>query len=291
MYTQQQSILGAITNDELDKHAIIKPPEIPYVDTRYTRLVIDSMNRNTDIYANPNDYYFVFDDDVNDVVSAKLVSIDIPFSTYTINMHFNTLWVTVGAGAETAVSLTQGLYEKTALATMMQNSLNSAFPSASFTVTYDSLLDKYRFSANTSFSLNFKGKSNSLDPLLGFAKKLYTSTGNAITAPFRCNLNYNNYIIMCIDQFDNNKSNAKPLNKSFAVFSKDYNLSVGDEPNIIKKFSPPLARLAKLHLTFYDRFGNLYDFQNMDHRIELLLQSFKQRGKYNNIFGTDRKQN
>lgn len=287
MYTQ--NILGSITSDELDKHAIIKPPEMPFVDTRYTRLVIDSMNRDTNTYPNPNDYYFVFDDDVNDVVSAKLVSIDIPFSTYTINMHFNTLWVSVNNGAETSVALTQGLYEKAALASMMQTQLVSAFPSASFTVTYDTLLDKFQFSANTSFSFNFKGKQNSLDPLLGFAKKLYTSSGNTLTAPFRCNLNYNNYIIMCIDQFDNNKSNAKPLNKSFAVFSKDYNLSVGDEPNIMKKFSPPMARLAKLHLTFFDRFGNLYDFQNMDHRIEILLQSYKQRGKYNNIFGTEKK--
>lgn len=287
MYTQH-SILGTITVDELDRHAIIKPPETPYVDTRYTRLVIDSMNRDTSLYPNPNDYNFVFDDDINDVVSAKLVSIDIPFSTYTINMHFNTLWITVGGGAETAVALTQGLYDKTGLATMLQNALVMTFPSASFTVTYNTLLDKYTFSSNTTFTLNFKGKSNSLDPLLGFAKKLYSSISNSIIAPFRCNFNYNSYIIMCIDQFDNNKSNSKPLNKSFAVFSKDYNLSVGDEPNIIKKFSPPLARLAKLHLTFYDRFGNLYDFQNMDHRIELLMQSFKQRGKYNNIFGTDK---
>lgn len=288
MYTQQ-SILSTITADELDRHAIIKPPEVPFVDTRYTRLVIDSMNRDTSLYPNPNDYYFVFDDDINDVVSAKLVSIDIQFSTYTINMHFNTLWVTVGAGSETAVALTQGIYDETGLATMLQNALVTAFPSAGFTVNYGSRLDKYTFSANTSFSMNFKGKSNSIDQLLGFAKKIYSSSGDSIIAPFRCNFGYNNYIIMCIDQFDNNKSNSKPLNKSFAVFSKDYNLSVGDEPNIIKKFSPPLARLAKLHLTFFDRFGNLYDFQNMDHRIELLMQSFKQRGKYNNIFGTDKK--
>lgn len=289
MYTQQQNILDVLTPEELDKHAIIKPPgnfEFVDNDKKYTRLVVDSTFRDQTQYPNPNDYYFVFDDDINDVASAHLISIDLPFSTYTINMHFNTLWIQVGAGAEVAVALNQGNYTVSSLASMMQTKLNAAGLGTTFTVTYDSTLDKFKFAATSSFSINFANKTNALHYLLGFKPQNYTSTGNEVTAPYRCNLNFNNYVVMCIDSFDNNKSNAKPLNKSFAIISPNYsNLNLGDEPKITKNFNPPLARLAKIHITFYDKYGNAYDFQNMDHRFELLFHSFKQKRKYQNIFG------
>ena len=289
MYTQQPNILDILTSEEFEKHAIIQPPgATDFIDNdkKYTRVVIDSMYRDTSQYPNPNDYYLVFDDDINDVASAKLLSMEIPLSTYLINMHFNTLWVTVGTGAERTVVLTQGDFSASDLATMMQGCLNTAALGATFTVSYNTAMDKYSFTANAAFSLNFSGKSNSLEPLLGFKKAVYASTNNSITAPYRCNFNYNDYVVMCIDQFDNNKSNTKPLNKSFAIIGKSYNnLNISDKPEIQKNFNPPLARLAKIHMTFYDRYGNPYDFQNMDHRFEMLFHSFKQRRKYHNIFG------
>lgn len=285
----QHNILDVLTPEEFEKHAIIKPPgsfEFVDNDKKYTRLVVDSTFRDQTQYPNPNDYYFVFDDDINDVASARLISIDLPFSTYTINMYFNTLWVKIGAGNEVAVALDQGNYNASALATMIQTKLNNASLGVTFTITYNSTLDKFTFAGTGAFALNFAGKTNGLHYLLGFKPINYTSAANQITAPYRCNLNYNNYIVMCIDSFDNNKSNNKPLNKSFAVITPNYSgLSLGDEPNITKNFNPPLARLAKIHITFFDKYGNPYDFQNMDHRFELLFHSFKQRRKYQNIFG------
>lgn len=285
----QHNILDVLTPEEFEKHAIIKPPgsfEFVDNDKKYTRLVVDSTFRDQTQYPNPNDYYFVFDDDINDVASARLISIDLPFSTYTINMYFNTLWVKIGAGNEVTVALDQGNYNASALATMIQTKLNNASLGVTFTITYNSTLDKFTFAGTGAFALNFAGKTNGLHYLLGFKPTNYTSTANQIIAPYRCNLNYNNYIVMCIDSFDNNKSNNKPLNKSFAVITPNYSgLSLGDEPNITKNFNPPLARLAKIHITFFDKYGNPYDFQNMDHRFELLFHSFKQRRKYQNIFG------
>lgn len=292
MYThhqQQHNILDVLTPEEFDKHAIIKPPgsfEFVDNDKKYTRLVVDSTFRDQSLYPNPNDYYFAFDDDINDVASAKLVSIDVPLSTYTTNLHFNTLWVVVGAGNEVAVSLDHGKYTAESLATMIQNKLNSAGIGATFTVTFSTILEKFTFSASLPFTFNFAQKTNSLHSLLGFKPQNYTSTNNLIEAPFKCNLEFNNYIVMCIDGFDNNKSNSKPLNKSFAVISKNYaNLNISDVPDITKGFNPPLSRLAKIHISFFDKYGNPYDFQNMDHRMEILFHSFKQRRKYQNIFG------
>lgn len=296
MYTQQ-NIFDVMTPEEFEKHAIIKPPESSaFVDNdkRYTRLVVDSMFRDKEQYPNPNNYYFVFDDDINDVCSAKLISIDIPFSSYIINQHFNTLYVKINDGNEMSIQLTQGNYTASQLATMLEEKLLEAFqnvnPNYTFTVTYNTSLDSFTFTSSISFMFIFEKKVNSLEALLGFRKQNYSSVNNVLQAPYRCNLEFNNYIVMCIDSFDNNKSNAKPLNKSFAVITKKYrNLNIADDPSIVKNFNPPMARLPRIHISFFDRYGNPYDFQNMDHRFELLFQSFKQLRKYQNIFGVKNK--
>ena len=58
---------------------------------------------------------------------------------------------------------------------------------------------------------------------------------------------------------------------------------VGNNPNnrVIKKtFNPPQARLTRIRLTFYDVYGNLYDFQNQDHGIEFNIELFKMQRRY-----------
>jgi hypothetical protein len=108
---------------------------------------------------------------------------------------------------------------------------------------------------------------------------------NVIQSPYRKNFDYNKYIYLVIDQFDLNKGNAKPINKSYAALTKQYTqLSINDKPKIVKYFSPTIPRLSKLSISFYDRYGNKYDFQNQDHRLEFLFTSFKQKSKYQNIF-------
>jgi hypothetical protein len=113
----------------------------------------------------------------------------------------------------------------------------------------------------------------------------YYSTLNALTLPNKVNLKYFNYIVMYIDQFDLNKSSSSILNKSFAVIV-DTTLSqnILDDPEIVKKFSPPLTRLAKLSIRFYDRDGNIYDFNGVDHWFELQFVSYKQKRKYFDIY-------
>lgn len=291
---KNHEILGAITQEELDKHAIIQPPkEFKYFgnETKYTRVVIDSMYRDKALYPSPNDYYYVFDDDINDVMTARLIVADIPFNDYVINTHFNKLYLQVNGGPETIVQLIQGIYDKPGLAAHIQTQLNTTFGANVFEVQYSSTTDKYTFTANTPFTVNFEGRnSTSLHALLGFAANNYSTTANtALTAPFRCNFSHNNYIIMCIDQFDNNKSNTKPHNKSFAILTdKITNISFEDDPNIIKAFNPPIPRLPRIHVTFFDRYGNPYDFNNKEHRFEILFTGHKQRRKYHSIFGLEK---
>jgi hypothetical protein len=102
-----------------------------------------------------------------------------------------------------------------------------------------------------------------------------------IKSAFRKNFDFNNYAVMFIDQFEVNKNLNNPLNKSFAIIANDYNsLNIADEANIVKNFAPPINKITKMKISFYDRYGNPYDFQNIDHRFEILFKSHKQRRKY-----------
>jgi len=275
--------------EDFYKKAVIKFPE-DYVDeeTKYTRVVVDSRVRDKTLFPNPNYYDVPFEDDINDVKTAKLIYIDIPMSLYLINTNFNTIYFNINSNSYMA-TIPNGNYTATELATEIQTQMRTVASSSSiattFTVTYIPRLDNFTFESDRlAFSLLFAGKPRNLAILLGFSdmKTQYTSdTNREISSEFRKNFNYNNYIIMDIEQFDMLKSIDRDLNKSFAMIpNSSTNLNIIDELNIIKHFSPSIPRLNKLRVRLYDRFGNPYDCQNMDHRFEIVFTSFKQKRKY-----------
>lgn len=285
---QSQNITN-IDDDDYIKYGVIKPPQEFFKDNlKYTRIVIDSRVRDPILYPLQNDYYTQFDEDYTDILSAQLVYIDIPFSKYLVNQYFNSLNITYN-GTTYNVVLPTGDYTDASFLTAMQSSLNTNIGSGAITITYNALLDNYTFTSTNNFGFNFQDQKNSLGMLLGFnINKNYVANSGAsyvLNSEFRRNFKYNNYIIFNIDQFDLLKSADSILNKSYATIPDNYDsLNISDKPQYIKIFSPPIPRLVKLHLQFSDRFGNPYDFQNQDHRFEILLTSFKQKRKYGSIF-------
>lgn len=270
---------------EFFNNAIIPPPQnTPSIETntKTTRIVIDSKDRDVTLFPEPNSYEVRFDDDIEDVMNMQMISIDIPLSSYMINKYFNTFTLIVDDESRNIV-LEEGDYTEQELASHITDVINT-----NINVTYNSKKDGFVFTGTTPFSISFKNQSanNSLHSMLGFKHDIYTSDGaNIIKSPHRKNFNFNNYIVMSIDQFDLLKSNSNNLHRTFAVIVKSYyDINMGDIPQLIKYCTPPIARLSRIKISFKDRFGNPYDFQNLDHRIELLFTSFKQKRKYQNIF-------
>lgn len=277
----------------IDKAVILPPESKPDFEVykRFTRVVIDSKDRDTDLFPNTNAYEITLDDDIEDVLQVQLLNIDIPLSTYLVNNHFRTFLVSTSNAIQyTEVTLDIGNYSDTELAIELEKALNTAFSGDTFRVEYVKKTDNFLIKSTHQFSVQFQ---NALALLLGFQESVIymsQSTGvapwtNTIQSPNRSNFKYNNYAVMTIDQFDINKSNNNTLNKSFAIIMNNYSsMNISDDPQIVKRFSPPLSRLTKLRIKFYDRFGNPYDFNGLDHRFELLFESFKQKRKYQNIF-------
>lgn len=291
---KNENSLTEHSNDEYFKNAVIKPPKDDLFyegNIRNTRIVFDSKDRNLTSYPEPNCYNVEFDDDINDVISAQLLNIELPLKTYLINKYFNTLKIIIGSNNYN-IKLNIGDYTTTDLSTEIKTQLNAALLGNTFDCQYIQLTDNFQILSNGPFSIDFTIK-NSLAMLLGFKQTIYNSSTTIptnltypynIKSDFRKNFDYNNYVVMFIDHFDINKNQNNPLNKSFAIIGKDYNnLNISDDPMIIKYFSPPINKIAKMIITFYDRFNNLYDFQNIDHRFEILFKSHKQRRKYGSI--------
>lgn len=282
------------TDKEYYHNAVIKPVfDETFLEnnTKNTRMVIDSKDRDQVLFPEPNKYEMAFDDDINDVVSVQLLSLYANISaSYLINKYFNTLKFTVAA-TNYNCTLSIGDYTETSLATQIESKLNALIAS-NFKVIYNTPLDKYIICSKVAFSMDFNF-DNSLAPMLGFVKNTYNSIvdasydvafTNVIVAPYRKNLDFNNYCAMYIEQFDVNKNPNKNLNKCFAIIGNNYEImNISDDPMIIKYFNPPINKLNKLRISFFDRYGNPMDFQNTDHRFELMFKSFKQGRKYGHI--------
>ena len=266
--------------------AVIPPPEDSGFydgETRLTRIVIDSKDRNLVAFPTPALYDTVFEDVVEDVISVTLVNLVVPMSMYLINKYFYQLFIKIQNISYT-INLAYGDYSKPSdLAAEITRKLSSI---GNFECVYVENSDNFWIQLDQPFAVDFSEQQGSLGLLLGFKNKLYISDStNIVRSDFRKNYEYNNFLVVKIDNFDVIKSANPVFAQSFAIIPKssfDLNLSSPDI-DVTKHFAPPLPRLMKISVNFKDRFGNNYDFQNMDHRFELLFKTHKQRRKYGNI--------
>jgi hypothetical protein len=123
-------------------------------------------------------------------------------------------------------------------------------------------------------------RAASLARTLGFGPKNYRSTSdnviNVITSEYRIDMSQNKTAIVYIAGADLNLSINNNVNKSFVIIEAERGRSICREialPDrlLTKNYNPPMHRLAKLQIRVLNEFGGPYDFQNHDHRLELLM--------------------
>lgn len=166
---------------EYDNH-VIKPPSIERKDQnkRFNTLIIDSRDRNYNLYPNANDYTVDLDEDYQDVLSIELVSAKVPFSNYLINKTNNILYFSesnedivilnndvspVVQPNLLSIEIPPGNYLKTPLAVVIQDLLNNhPTKSNTYTVTYTQVTDNYTISSDGYFQLIFNGGTEPYGP-------------------------------------------------------------------------------------------------------------------------------
>lgn len=277
----------------LYENAIVHTPSFKKTQ-KQVRLIVDSRERNITLFPNPNAYEINLLEDLNNVTSMSLLHAEFPFDTYLVNSSNNVLILAYNNVIYT-VQIDIGNYTAQELATELTTLLNTTVGSAIFLVEYNVRRDNFIFRCEDVFGLVFKGSSvrgtyndsmdtvyptNSCGRILGFGISNYASLlnstlpdkQNVINSEFKKNFNVQEYIVVHIEEVELNKSTSNSLQNSFAIVSKN-NTTSGDFDNnfVVKYFTPPLKRLHKMRLSFVDFYGNLMDFQNQDHRMEILV--------------------
>lgn len=257
--------------------------------TRNTYFAIDSRDRNLLHFPLASHYEITLDEAVHDVVTMKLLVADVPFVSYLVSAANNTVQVSVVVGATQKVTGTAtvptGNYP---LGTDLSNALVAALqgttpPSTyAFNVQYLTLTDNFSVGCNKPFTLTF-AKTGSVALELGYAVgTTYTSVSgpgntNTLAPPYRRNLHLNPSVILSIYPACVNTSVNAFVNQSFAIITPQRNaLSAAGEERIPQKtFNPPIARFSRAVVDFVNYDGSPVDFQNHEHRIELLLVSLR----------------
>jgi len=323
MYATPKPLVGQRVLDptfHFENTAIIKPPEIEKHNFKVTRVLIDSRERNTKLFANPASYELNLNQEIDDAVAATILVADVPHTAYLVNKNNNELTVEVGTEVFT-IEVPFGNYTPKGLGDALKLALNDTAQAAGATIVFDveyvELTDKYVFTATTVFSFVCNGedqpygdmaemkvvtdssgnlvkqiigpsttpyKPKSIAKMLGLPRTTVQSDSTGrLEAPFRKNFNDSDVIVMHIEHMRLFQSTTTHVNKSILVLhnQKSMDLSLySSNTEYRATFSPPIPRLNRIKVTFYNAWGDLYDFQNFDHRFELLIESSKQKNKY-----------
>lgn len=281
--------------------AIIPPPDLEksIQNTKFYRYIIDSRDRNSTLYEKSSNYTIELDEQVTDVVSLELLNADVPFSRYLIHDKNNIFHYSLLSNPDiiNEIEIKKGNYEN---ANDLLIELNNALNSEDIIVTFDNITEKFTFTHNSedfivkckgnSFKyseneIDYKLKENSIANIIGFANKDYESESNELETPFIINLVKDNYLIITLDNCKINHGKSPNLESSFVLINnKDIAQNNSYDHQIRKTFNPPLNNLKRMRIKFKDYYGNEYDFQNQNHRLEVVFGSLKQTSKYNNIF-------
>lgn len=273
-------------NFAFEKSAIIKPDfQNRPMSSKYTRIIIDSRDRNTTLNPNQNEYEIVLDDEIEDVTSAEIIAADVPLPAFIVQTKYGVPTIIHHNGSKTELRIEQGDYTANDISTLYANMLQSS--PQSYEVIYNRFKDGFVFSSDQPFHIDFE-QSKGIHLLLGFKAVTYVSLFNVqtqkhtIQSQYRKNFDISKAIVLHIDQFSLNHSTNNVTNKSYAIIPFAYSKLniVNPSLNVKKYFNPPIGRLAKLRIRFYDMFGDPYDFQNQDHYIQIMIESRKHTRRY-----------
>lgn len=270
-------------------------------------LVIDSRDRQFTPQSSSGEYTVTLPAVYQNVYSATLKSIEIPFSFYTFSACAGNTSISVTSGSTATVTIADGNYTASSLASELQTKLNAAGLTGTFTCTYSTSTGKLTITNNTgSFTLNLNqndpanvncGKATNftyetwqnLAYFLGFNYETTTSTSvggvQTVVGDFAMNPSPCTYFLMelgllnKIDEtaLDNKKSGR--VNGAFAkipvnVNSGDYIFiqDTGTSPLNYRVYNPPIGKLSQLQIKFRHHDGRTLDFNGVEHSFTLELE-------------------
>jgi hypothetical protein len=279
---------------------------VDWTNTVPATLVIDSSRRNRDLYESPGNYIFFLQKPYIDVKTIELVSASLPNSGYSINNFNNKITFDFdnnddGNNTRFSGNLGVGNYTITELRTEIAETMNIATDryelngaDQKFSVDVDNKTQRLTFNtpskvlgndsspndqANRSLTI-VAGDTIGIDTVIGLGYHDQTDVSN-VTMPYNYLLRPTKYITMRIRDMERCDGNSTTLDGAFAVIPLDTaqnNFALMKEGDIVDQdtyihyFNTPLPKLDRLHISFHDPKGNIYDFNGRDHFLIFKLQ-------------------
>lgn len=270
-------------------------------------LIVDSRKRNTSLYPDAGHYVFELNKQYSDVVSLELVSTSLPNSGYGITQYNNKIYLSVGnvLTPDTTLTIPPGNYtynNQTDSPEELLNVLNAALTdddlNTVFTFGFEPRTQRFIINKTDTTEIRFfTGLNFNADDILGLngsddfgsgnKGNLFTVDGS--TMPRNFMLQPHRYVTMKIRGFERCEGNTPSLDGAFAVIPLDTSQSsftlikegdTVDSDTYVYYFPEPLGRLRKLEITFYDPYGNIYDFNGHNHYMIFQIQSLTRPRKY-----------
>lgn len=264
--------------------------------------MLDSRDRNTDSFPDPNDYYVDTYDVFRNVTSVGLMAAVIPNTVYNIYDGINQIHFEETNGVELIGVIEPGNYDNTTITTAVKNALeNTVGANSGYTVTIDTATDKMTIVSDLLggggvFNLNFAGdavkkgidgtnvsyQQGSVGPYIGFAPTDLSGV-NTYTGTGVVNLNTLPYMLLFIDNLEKYESTTEPHRAFCQILRNSLGTEGGSNTTSgqpytlhthrsfinVKHFSPPLAKLDRLKIRLTDYYGNVLNFNGADHSLLL----------------------
>ena len=275
-------------------------------------LCIDSRDREIAPDSHPGSYTVTLPTVYQNIYAVNLRSIEIPYSFYTFTAcaRNTSLVATYNGGVETTITIPDGNYTGSVLASTVASRLNAVFatpPATPFASSYSTVTGKISITSNLDFSFvltNTPGPNTNCGAALGFP---YTTgwglgyflgfqpqtrsaiqTGPTVwtlTSDFVVNTYPEPNIFMEIVNFNKIDESAPDdrrdgiINGSFAKIPMRVNpggflylLDTDSHPINRHVYSPPISKTGTLQVRFRLHDGRTVNFNNVEHSFTLELE-------------------
>ena len=260
----------------------------PHAAPTTVSLMIDSRDRDYDLYPTPNAYVVRLPETLRRVTAARLVTAEIPSSFYVFTAARGNTSLTLSiAGTARTVTIPDGNYGFSGMAAALVTAINAAYSLSDVSVTFGPVTLRTAIATaagavtvDTTTAVLDKRTQWGLAFYLGFAKGVAAASGAASPRP--AIMNPEGYIVLDIEQLGRVREpeiygGGGFMGTPFAKIPMNVNsfqsmfLYSADASVITNHISPTIEKLDVLRIAFRFHDGTPVDFQYLEHSMTLEL--------------------
>jgi len=297
---------------------VIAPGELNPVKriTQNQNLNLNSCFRHNYYQSNPCDFFYMIPIEIKNVISMRLVSIELPNAWYLFShvQKNNIFQIEIKADGNVqsfSIVIPDGNYDIDTLQCYLnttyfyESSMDTYLKYIKFYIDTYNLKTRFEILDNNFTDFNFSLKfvetigqniMNTCGWMLGFRLGNYLNVANRIQSEGLFDAGGDRYIYVCLNdyQYNNNTLNTVCFDKStlneevlakIPMINGKLSLIVSDDNNPlakIRRYTGPV-NISKLHIKILDKFGTVIDLNNMDFSLTLELEILYESFNFKNV--------